>query len=118
MFRPVMPFVVLLALASTASAKEVLVPQLGKQFIKPGGRNPANGTETILVKRGDTIVFNNKDSFQHNVYSLSPNNSFELKVQNPGESTPIKLDPKKFKGGEMVVECAIHPQMRIKFKID
>ncbi len=74
--------------------------------------------ESIVVNIGDTIVFKNSDPFQHNVYSLSEGNSFELKIQKPGESSPVPLKKKKFKGGEMMVECAIHPTMKLKVKIN
>ncbi len=101
-------------LVSTVALGEISVSQKGKKFILPG-RGPA--TEVVEVKKGDSIVFKNDDSFQHNIYSLSPGNSFELKTQDPGKSSTVKVEGAKFKGGKMDVECAIHPEMKMTFKI-
>lgn len=106
--------IILSFVVSSVSVAGVTISQKDKKFVIPG-RGPAS--DAIEVKKGDEIIFKNDDSFQHNVYSLSPGNSFELKTQDPGKSSTIKVDPAKFKGGVMEVECAIHPEMKMKFKI-
>ena len=76
-------------------------------------------TDAVIVKLGDTLVFKNAEKdITHNVYSITPDNEFELKIQKPGTSTPILVDPKTHQPGEMLVECAIHPGMKVKVKVE
>lgn len=64
----------------------------------------------ITIQVGDSITFKNMETdVTHNVYSITKDHEFELKVQRPGESSTIKFD----KPGKVVVECAIHPGMRM-----
>lgn len=99
----------ILFLNTSAWAEDHLVIQKNKKF----------SVQALTVKMGDTIVFkNNEKDITHNVYSISPGNEFELRVQKPGTSTPILIDPSTHHEGEMAVECAIHPGMRVVVKIE
>jgi plastocyanin len=86
-----------------ARAEDVTVYQDGKKF----------STAEVTVKVGDAIVFENKDPITHNVYSSTTGMEFDLKTQKPGESSTIKFD----RAGEAEVQCAIHPQMKMKVKV-
>lgn len=75
--------------------------------------------DALTIKLGDTLVFQNDEAdITHNVYSITPGNEFELKIQKPGTTTPILVDAKKHQVGEMLIECAIHPEMKLKVKIE
>ena len=91
----------------TSYAKKIVINQKDKAFDKT----------KVEAKLGDVLEFKNNDPFQHNVFSFSEGNVFDLQTQDPGKSTPITLDPKKFKGGKMKVECAIHPEMVLEVNI-
>ena len=91
-----------------AAAATVTVLQKGKQFSQ----------DSVTVKIGDTLLFQNAETdISHNVYSISPGNEFELKTQKPGTRTPIVIDAKGHQEGDMMVECAIHPKMKLKVKV-
>lgn len=85
------------------AAGDVTIFQENKKFAQ----------EEVTIKAGQTVTFANKDPFTHNVFSSTPGMSFELKTQKPGESSDVKFS----KAGEADVRCAIHPQMRMKVKV-
>ena len=99
-------FLVLITiLISTISyAKEYTVDQKDKNFSIPN----------ITVKVGDSIVFRNSDPFFHNIYSLSPIKIFDLGSYKQGESKNVVFD----KPGDVEVNCAIHPNMKLKVKVE
>jgi plastocyanin len=83
------------------NAAEVKITQKNKAFDK---------TE-VTINEGDTISFyNDETDITHNVYSLGPVNEFELKAQTPKSTTPVTFA----KAGTTEVECAIHPNMKLK----
>jgi plastocyanin len=63
----------------------------------------------ITVSKGDSVFFKNDDAITHNVFSMTPGMSFDLKTQKPGEASEIKFA----KAGRAEVKCAIHPQMKM-----
>jgi plastocyanin len=63
----------------------------------------------ITIAAGDTIAFVNDDFYDHNVYSETPDNAFNIGVQTRGETTHITLD----KPGRVEVLCRIHPKMKL-----
>ena len=67
----------------------------------------------VTIKAGQSVTFANKDPITHNVYSKTPGMSFDLKTQKSGESSEVKFDH----AGESEVQCAIHPQMKMKIKV-
>ena len=96
--------IIILAIASITFAAEHKVIQKNKAFDK----------KEISIKKGDTISFaNDEKDITHNVYSLGPKNSFELKTQAPGTSSQVEFK----EVGETEVECAIHPGMKLKVKV-
>ncbi len=61
----------------------------------------------LLIRVGDTVRFKNLDAFQHNVFSLTGNNKFDLGTYGRGtEPTHTFAHP-----GVVKVYCNIHPDM-------
>ncbi|MDI1298672.1 methylamine utilization protein [Methylotenera sp.] len=60
-----------------------------------------------VIQAGSTIIFPNKDSVRHHIYSFSPAKTFELKLYSGVPSTPVVFD----KAGTVVLGCNIHDQM-------
>jgi plastocyanin len=89
--------------AADAYAEGVTVYQEDKKF----------SDAEVTIKSGQSVVFANKDPITHNVYSKTPGMSFDLKTQKSGESSEVKFDH----AGESEVQCAIHPQMKMKIKV-
>jgi len=67
----------------------------------------------LKAKVGDTITFRNDDEFAHNVFSLSDTQSFDLGSYKKGETRNLTLNHE----GTIEVECAIHPEMRMKIEV-
>jgi len=86
-----------------AFAAEKTITQKGRMF----------SVADITIKTGDTLVFFNDDNVAHNIYSESPGNDFNLGSQAPGSSVPVTFD----KSGEVDIQCAIHPLMKMKVKV-
>ncbi|MBL8807796.1 MAG: hypothetical protein JNN22_13200 [Rhodospirillales bacterium] len=61
----------------------------------------------------DTVEFTNDDKVAHNIFSRSIAQPFDLGAQRPGESLRIRLAAP----GELKVECAIHPRMRLTIRV-
>jgi len=68
----------------------------------------------LTIKKGDTVKFKNLDPFFHNVFSLSDAKFFDLGSFPQGESKEVVFD----ETGEVEVECAIHPNMRMTIKVE
>lgn len=85
-------------LAPPVKGEHKVIQQSGKKFL-PGW---------AVIQRGTTITFPNNDNIYHNVFSMSPGNSFDLGLYNSGG------DPKShtfIEAGPVDVYCNIHPQM-------
>ena len=97
--------VAILVVANSAFYAEISISQKNKKFDKTA----------IKIKKGDTVLFKNDEKdITHNVFSLGPKNSFELKTQSPGASSAIKFD----EAGTTDVECAIHTGMKLKVTVE
>jgi plastocyanin len=72
-------------------------------------KNKAFSTRTLKVKVGDTVVFRNDDPFFHNIFSLSDVQSFDLGSFPQGHERKATFN----KPGQVEVECAIHPDMKM-----
>lgn len=95
----------LLILVSNATfAAEIEVGQRDKAFTKI----------SLNIKVGDSVKFTNEDPFFHNVFSLSDLKTFDLGSYPKGQSKSITFE----KAGTLVVECAIHPNMQLKIKVE
>src|ERR1051325_10286547 len=88
--------IALCAAIASASAAEVTVGQAGKMF------NP----ETVSIKVGDSVKFNNDDSVTHAVMVQGPA-ATNLGPIKPGEAKEVTFD----QAGTYEVKCAIHPKM-------
>ena len=60
-----------------------------------------------VVQAGTSVVFPNRDTVQHHVYSLSKAKKFELPLYNPGEKESVVFDI----AGLVTVGCNIHDWM-------
>ncbi|TGM60114.1 methylamine utilization protein [Leptospira adleri] len=69
--------------------------------------------ESLKVKVGDVVSFPNYDSFFHNIYSLSSEKIFDLGSYPQGQTKKVKFD----KAGKILVECAIHPGMKMTIEV-
>ncbi len=94
----------LLLILPAAAADTVTIDQKNKKFEK----------DDVTIKQGDSITFANSDPFTHNVYSQTPGMEFDLRTQRPGQSSTVTFD----KVGTAVVECAIHPAMKMKVTVE
>ncbi len=61
------------------------------------------------MKAGDGLTFVNGDLYDHNVYSDSPGNVFNLGIQAPGQTNGVTLAAP----GTVEVRCRIHPKMKL-----
>jgi plastocyanin len=107
MFRSTSFVVTLAALAVSfampARAGDHPVAQANKAFAVP----------VLKAKVGDTVTFKNDDAFAHNVFSLSETQNFDLGSYKKGETRQLKLTTP----GTIEVECAIHPEMKMKIEV-
>jgi plastocyanin len=94
---------VVLAWAVPAHASDHAVGQARKAFT----------VGMLKAKVGDTVTFRNDDEFAHNVFSLSDSQSFDLGSYKKGEVRQVKLTAP----GVIEVECAIHPEMKMKIEV-
>jgi plastocyanin len=60
-----------------------------------------------VVQAGTHVMFPNRDTVQHHVYSLSKARKFELPLYNPGEKEAVVFDI----AGLVTVGCNIHDWM-------
>jgi plastocyanin len=61
----------------------------------------------LIVPQGATVNFPNHDPIQHNVFSVTPGNTFDLGLHKSGDTASTRLDSP----GVVSVYCNIHPQM-------
>jgi plastocyanin len=71
--------------------------QEGKQFVP----------RVMAVQKGMRVEFPNLDAVFHNVFSVTPDNSFDLGSYRQGESKSVTMS----KPGVISVYCNMHPQM-------
>ncbi|MEQ8813310.1 MAG: plastocyanin/azurin family copper-binding protein [Thalassobaculum sp.] len=90
--------------AVAAFAAESRVVQTGKAF-EP---------KALTVKAGDSVVFANEDFYDHNVYSESDGNVFNLGIQPPGQTNAVTLA----NAGTVQVLCRIHPKMKLVITVE
>ena len=107
-YRNIAAFVVALSACTLAHAKDVEVSQKSKTFIQD--KAPV---KSLRIKVGDTVNFRNDDPFFHNVFSTSAAKSFDLGSYPQGQARKVTFD----KEGSVDVECAIHPEMKLKVEV-
>ena len=91
----------------------LLVPAYAASNFAVGQAKKAFTVPVVKAKVGDTITFKNDDEFAHNVFSLSDVQSFDLGSYKKGELRTVKLTAP----GTIEVECAIHPEMKMKIEV-
>lgn len=93
----------MLAVATSAVAKDHLISQKGKAF----------SAEELTISVGDKVVFKNEDDTSHNVFSSGEGMKFNLGIQKQGAESSHSFD----KPGTVEVRCAIHPKMKLKIVV-
>ena len=91
----------------------LLVPAYASSTFAVGQLKKAFTVPVVKAKVGDVITFKNEDEFAHNVFSLSEVQSFDLGSYKKGEVRKVTLA----KEGVIEVECAIHPDMKMKIEV-
>lgn len=71
--------------------------QEGKQFVP----------NVLVVPKGTTVAFPNMDAIFHNVFSVTPDHSFDLGSYPQGDSKTVTMT----RSGVVSVYCNMHPQM-------
>ena len=99
----VFTFVILTGLSVGAFAATEVIHQQGRVF----------SSESISIKKGESVTFLNDDSVPHNILSTSKGNEFNLGSQPPGSSTDVSFK----EAGDVQVICAIHPRMKMMIKV-
>ena len=94
-------------------ALSLLVPAYASSTFAVGQIKKAFTVPVVKAKVGDVITFKNEDEFAHNVFSLSDTQSFDLGSYKKGESRTLTLTTP----GTIEVECAIHPEMKMKIEV-
>ena len=61
----------------------------------------------LVVPLGSTVTFPNHDPFNHNVFSLSQENPFDLGMYGRGETRSVTFE----RAGVVRIYCNVHPQM-------
>ena len=89
--------VVYLDIAAPSVRATATMKQQGKQFVP----------RMLVVQKGTKVEFPNMDAVFHNVFSVTPDNSFDLGSYRQGESKSVTLA----KPGVVTVYCNMHPQM-------
>ena len=84
---------------------------------KPAKRNASTFTMTtrsktflphvVAVPAGSTVNFPNEDPIAHNLFSLTPGNTFDLGLYRKGPGKPHKFDAP----GVVNIYCNVHPNM-------
>jgi plastocyanin len=97
----------------TSLALALLVPAYAANTHDVGQAKKAFTVAVVKAKVGDTVTFRNDDEFAHNVFSLSDTQNFDLGSYKKGESRSVTLTSP----GTIDVECAIHPEMRMKIEV-
>ncbi|HEY7480945.1 MAG TPA: plastocyanin/azurin family copper-binding protein [Gemmatimonadales bacterium] len=72
-----------------------------------GTSNKEFSPHVLVVPVGSTVSFSNYDPFNHNVFSLSEENPFDLGLYGRGEARSVRFD----KPGLVRVYCNVHAQM-------
>lgn len=70
-------------------------------------RSKAFLPHVVAVPAGSTINFPNEDPIAHNLFSLTPGNTFDLGLYRKGPGKPHKFDTP----GVVNIYCNVHPNM-------
>jgi plastocyanin len=82
---------------SVAAAGTAMVSQFKRAFT----------LRSLQIMAGDTVRFNNEDTFRHQIYVHSPAMTFDSDEQPPGTAVDLRFPAR----GIFEVRCHIHPKM-------
>ena len=99
--------------SKSATSSDVVKQVVAVEIPIVSQKDKSFSVDQLSVKVGDTVKFTNDDPFFHNVFSLSPTLTFDLGSYPQGESRTVKFE----EAGEVHVECAIHPSMRMVIEV-
>jgi plastocyanin len=99
--RPLADAVVFL---ESREARQAVRPALGTEMAQAGKQFDPR---VLVVPLGTSVVFPNRDTVRHHVYSFSPAKTFELKLFTGTAANPVVFD----KVGVAVLGCNIHDNM-------
>jgi plastocyanin len=91
----------------------VWLEPVGKTFKRPAGsftmttRGKALLPHVMAVPAGSAVAFPNDDPITHNLFSLTPGNTFDLGLYRKGSGKTHKFDAP----GIVNVYCNVHPNM-------
>jgi plastocyanin len=85
--------------------EDIVVPARGTATMKQ--ENKEFQPQVLIVQKGTTVQFPNLDAFFHNVFSVTPDASFDLGSYRQGETKGVMMS----KPGVVNVYCNMHPQM-------
>jgi plastocyanin len=85
--------------------QDIVVPVKGNASMRQEGKKFL--PSVLVVTKGTTVEFPNRDAIFHNVFSLSPDHSFDLGSYRQGETKSVTMS----KAGVVTVYCNMHPQM-------
>jgi|GEM_PF-2249884 len=122
-------FAIVLVICASAHAKTIRMVQADKVFLgditdaqaQAAFEDPsieeAHQVKLIDAKVGDTLEFANRDEVNHNVSgTLGATKVFDVKLQAPGKANDRSVELTK--KGVYDIQCAIHPKMKFKVKVD
>lgn len=99
--KPVAGAVVFL---ESPEAAQAVRPMQGADMAQ---ENKAFTPDVLVVTRGTSVNFPNRDTVRHHVYSFSPTKKFELKLYTGTPANPVLFD----RSGVAVLGCNIHDHM-------
>ena len=100
MFRYLVVILIVAAVAGGVhAAQQRTVSQKGRVF----------SVKELKVKAGELVVFKNDDNVTHHIYSATKDHEFNLRVMNPGHDRQRVFT----KPGTLLVQCGLHPTMRL-----
>lgn len=88
----------------SAEAKRLVKPQPGVEMAQ---EKRQFAPVMMVIPVGTEVLFPNRDTVRHHVYSFSPTKKFELKLYTGTPSKPVLFD----QAGVVVLGCNIHDQM-------
>jgi plastocyanin len=91
-------------LLDSRDARAALKPLAGAEMEQANKRFTQR---VLVVPLGTSVLFPNRDTVRHHVYSLSPTKNFELKLYSGVPANPVVFD----KPGVAVLGCNIHDSM-------
>ena len=92
-----------LLLCTPVHAEDLVVAQRDKAFDR----------ESVTIRAGQAIEFLNQDPYTHNIFTMTDPMFVDLGTFAQGESRSMTFD----QAGSFVVECAIHPEMRLEVQV-